>query len=286
VTFIVHFRAPRGVDAIRALRGVLKLALRRFRLRAVQVREVLDEPVTSETANRWREDMDVAAFRAMAAAMRSRQGFDGTLLKFEKGTWRAGKTGTEFTGAKLIAHVPELMWGWTKWEERKPSDYRVGLVREHFLPAKRAELGDLDPNFWGFRGSERVDPWQFGFHLSLSDPNDGQLYVYSSGTAGGKDALANLQDAFADHVEAFPAEAEKLPLICLDAGSYLHPNYGRVAVPHLDIVGWVDPPTGIKQIQPPAPPPAPGSGAAELAAIEAPIKLPNRRDEMDDSIPF
>ena len=36
-TFTVTFTAARGSDAIRALRGILKLALRRFGLRAVDV---------------------------------------------------------------------------------------------------------------------------------------------------------------------------------------------------------------------------------------------------------
>jgi hypothetical protein len=38
-TFIVTLTAARGSDAIRASRGTLKLALRRFGLRAVDVRE-------------------------------------------------------------------------------------------------------------------------------------------------------------------------------------------------------------------------------------------------------
>ena len=38
-TFIVTLTAARGSDAIRAFRGTMKLALRRFGLRAVDVRE-------------------------------------------------------------------------------------------------------------------------------------------------------------------------------------------------------------------------------------------------------
>jgi len=43
VTFIVSFRATiPGIDPIRALRAVLKFALRRFGLRAVEAREISD----------------------------------------------------------------------------------------------------------------------------------------------------------------------------------------------------------------------------------------------------
>jgi hypothetical protein len=42
--FSVTFAAQPGVDGIKALRAVLKLALRRFGLRAIDVRELHDEP--------------------------------------------------------------------------------------------------------------------------------------------------------------------------------------------------------------------------------------------------
>jgi hypothetical protein len=46
-TFHITLRAPRDADnasAVRALRAVLKVAWRRFRLRAVDVREIPDPP--------------------------------------------------------------------------------------------------------------------------------------------------------------------------------------------------------------------------------------------------
>jgi hypothetical protein len=43
-TFTVVLRTEPGVDPIRALRGFLKLALRRFELRAIEVQEGRSEP--------------------------------------------------------------------------------------------------------------------------------------------------------------------------------------------------------------------------------------------------
>jgi len=49
--FIVTLVAQPGVDGIRSLRAVLKSALRRFGLRAIDVRELTDEPQTRENSD-------------------------------------------------------------------------------------------------------------------------------------------------------------------------------------------------------------------------------------------
>jgi hypothetical protein len=179
--------------------------------------------------------------------MRSRTGFDATVLKFTKGQWSAGKDGTRMNDVELIAHVDQSMFGWIKWENKRMADFDIGLTRERFRPKRRHDLGDNDPNTW-----VKGDPWQFTFLLPLSAPKTGQLYMYSTTSRGGKDALAKVQDAYADHCEMHPKEAHKLPAVCLAADWYPHPEYGRVETPCFDIVGWVDPPPGVKQIRPPA----------------------------------
>jgi hypothetical protein len=42
-TFVLRFRAEPGVGAIKSLRALLKVSLRRFGLRAIEADEVLDE---------------------------------------------------------------------------------------------------------------------------------------------------------------------------------------------------------------------------------------------------
>jgi len=50
-TFSVTFVAEPGVDGIKAFRALLKSALRRFGLRAIDVRELTDEPQTRENSD-------------------------------------------------------------------------------------------------------------------------------------------------------------------------------------------------------------------------------------------
>jgi hypothetical protein len=88
--------------------------------------------------------------------------------------------------------------------------------------------------------------------LELPDlPPKGDIIDWVS--AGGKDALANLQEAFADKRQLHPKDADKLPLVSLSGDHYSHPEYGRVETPVFDIERWVDPPGGMKAIKPPAP---------------------------------
>jgi hypothetical protein len=50
-TFSVTFVAEPGVDGIKAFRALLKSALRRFGLRAIDARELTDEPQTRENSD-------------------------------------------------------------------------------------------------------------------------------------------------------------------------------------------------------------------------------------------
>ncbi len=205
-------------------------------------------------------------FREMAGALRSRTGFDGTKLKFSKGQWLAGKDDATMNNAELIARVDQAMFGWCLWIDKKPVDYFVGFVRDRYQPPKRSQLGHTDRTKWLKKDS---DPWQMTSYLPLTDPGDGTLYIYSTTSGGGRDALANLQEAFADNREFHPQEAHKLPVVTLSADHYQHPEFGRVETPMFEIVRWVDPPANMKAIRPPAP-------ASQMLAIEhTPQGLPS-----------
>jgi hypothetical protein len=155
------------------------------------------------------------------------------------------------------------------------------------MPPPRVELGDLDRERWKIYSKGR-DPWQFGWQLPLTD-SLGEVFIYSTGTQGGKAALAELQDAYADHLEAHPDEAApRLPMVVLESDGYQHEEFGRVATPKFGVAEWVTPPATLKLPKPPTP------ANKELLAIESSASaLPfDDRDTAavddlgGDSIPF
>jgi DNA (cytosine-5)-methyltransferase 1 len=218
-------------------------------------------------------------YREMAASVRGRTGFEGTILLFNKGEWTAGKV--PMNDQELIALVPEAMSGWCKWRDGRPVDYYVGFVRDRYKPPKRDELGDIDASKWEKRSGERKDPWQFTYYLPLVDPRTGQLYIFSTTTQGGKDAWAGLLEDYADSQDRQDTVG-KLPRVALCSETYDHWEYGKVHKPTFKILGCEDLPPGVRPIRPPVSAAlAIEYGAGATSQIE---HKPLRSD--DDEIPF
>ncbi len=79
----------------------------------------------------------------------STQIFVGDLLKCSKGDYYAGQEERPIPlGTRVIANMHELMVGWVKWEDNKPSEQMMGRLIEGHRPAPRKELGDLDKEEW------------------------------------------------------------------------------------------------------------------------------------------
>jgi hypothetical protein len=72
-----------------------------------------------------------------------------------------------------------------------------------------AASSDTDPSKWERRHTEDVDPWGFGFFLPLLDAASEQRYIFSTATQGGRDALADLQEAYVGR------DGDTLPVVAL-----------------------------------------------------------------------
>jgi hypothetical protein len=185
----------------------------------------------------------------------------GKLLKFAKGDYIAGEGGEEIPeGTKLIAVMDELWTGWTRWENNKPVESRIGRVIDKFVPAKRRALGDENRDEWAVddRGEPR-DPWQFGNYLVLKSPETGEFFTFTTGTRGGINAIAELCRHYARDVKQHP---DYFPIIALKSNSYNHPNkaFGRIKIPVFTVVGR-----------------SPRDGSVAVQAVA---------DDMNDDLPF
>jgi hypothetical protein len=167
----------------------------------------------------------------------------GKLLKFTKlGDWVYGENADPLPeDTRLIAHMGDLAVGWIKWEDGRPVETIMGLIRDRGTPKfqvpSRGELGDNDKADWPVdaNGVAR-DPWQSSNWLILMDP-EGQLYTFAPTSKGGKQAIAKLSKVYGEKMRHRPGE---FPVVTLSGDEYAHPNkqYGMIQVPVMTLVGW------------------------------------------------
>lgn len=200
-------------------------------------------------------------------------GHFGKLLKFVKGKYTVNDKAVDI-GTEYVALVPEMQRGWVRFEEGRPVEHRLGLIREGFQFAPRASLGFNDQRKWerDKRKAEQKDPWQKQVYLPLLRlESDDEVICFVSGSVGGQQALRDLVRAYKPK-----AATSELPIISLQSDTYEHDNYGTVSIPILRVEGWHDAGT-----VPPPPARAPAPIAAP-AQIQAPAKAVGK-DEADNS---
>jgi hypothetical protein len=159
----------------------------------------------------------------------------GKLLKFIKGQYFIGEEEVEI-GTEYAALMFEERRGWVKFENGKPVDYRIGLVREGFVMPTRSSLGDNDPAYWPTnKRGEPQDFWVKQSYLPILDIESGEVLCFVSGSVGGESALRELMDRYRSK-----ALTSEVPIISLQSDSYPHDIYGRVFIPIFKIEGWHD----------------------------------------------
>lgn len=172
----------------------------------------------------------------------SQKSIVGKLLKFSKGDYLVGEDNDEVEeGTQYVANMDELMVGWIRWEDGKPTDQIMGRVSEGYQAPKRNTLGDDDKTKWEVdeQGRER-DPWQFSNYLILKTPGEAgedALFTFTTSSRGGLNAIGELCKAYG---KAMRQKPDELPIISLKVGSYQHSNkaYGRIKYPIFEVSGW------------------------------------------------
>jgi hypothetical protein len=163
----------------------------------------------------------------------------GKLLKFSKGDFLAGQDNEEVPeGTRFIANMDEMLAGWIRWQDNKPTDHVMGKVSDGYQPPRRNELGDDDKEQWEIdnQGQPR-DPWQFSNYLLLKGDEDGELYTFTTSSKGGLNALGDLCKAYG---QAMAQRTAEYPVIEVGVSAYDHPNraLGRIKVPTFKVVSW------------------------------------------------
>jgi hypothetical protein len=162
----------------------------------------------------------------------------GKLLKFSKGDWTAGEESEPIEeGTRFVANMDELLAGWVRWKDNKPTDHVMGRIADGYQPPKRNELGDDDSDQWEVNeDGEARDPWQMTNYLLLLD-NEDNPYTFTTSSRGGLNAIGELCKHYGKQMRQ---HADEFPIIEIGVGSYQHANkaYGRIKFPTLDIVDW------------------------------------------------
>jgi len=175
-----------------------------------------------------------AAYAAMAAPPQ------GQFLKFSKGEWIFGQDKLELAlGSRFAANMDGFQVGWLRWWNGEVSERKMNLLIDMIPVPSRSSLGDNDKGLWelGDDGQPR-DPWSFTNELQLMSP-DGDLYIYSTSSDGGKRDLGRLCGAYTEGAKQHPGQA---PIVTLGRSSYEHKIKirGKIWVPVLTIVDWTD----------------------------------------------
>jgi hypothetical protein len=209
----------------------------------------------AEQADRFENYGDAATSRSI----------EGTLLRFSKGDYLAGKDSEEVPiGTQFVAIMDSLKVGWVCWQAGSVIDDRMGLVIENFQPPRRSELGDHDQASWErSEEGEPRDPWSFTNHLVMRAVKDGAIYTFATNSKGGLSAVGELAKVYGKTIRQRPGQ---YPIIELGVDSYQHRDrsLGRIKFPVFKIVGWGDENSGdVTPVEPPKSPPPEKAAAAK-----------------------
>lgn len=177
------------------------------------------------------------AFEAYGNAV-SQKSIVGDILKFTKfGEFVAGQDERELAaGTRLIANMDELLIGWVRWQDNKPTDQLMGRVVDGFKPARRNELGDDDSSRWETDDDDKPrDPWQMANYLILKEEDGDQLYTYTTGSKSGLSAIGELCKVYGRQMRQRP---DDFPIVALTPDFYIHPKYKKIFVPKFVITDW------------------------------------------------
>ena len=163
----------------------------------------------------------------------------GDFLSFKNGEWLFGVDGEMLDlGTRLVANVEGLKRGWRCWKEKKLVEDLTRPLIAMIPPERRSDLGDTDPAMWERDAAGKpMDPYVLTDMIELADPAAGKLFVYATSSKGGTNCIKRLCATYSQHRRQSPGE---VPIVSLGRDSYNHPEFKKIYVPMLEVVGWTD----------------------------------------------
>jgi hypothetical protein len=153
------------------------------------------------------------------------------MLRFVKGKYFIGEDEIP-VGHEYIAYPLDWVRGWVKWWDDAVVAEKLGKVAEGFQPPEREELGDTDESKW----PDGKDPWCRQNMLPMEDRETGDLVVFNSNSHGGRIAIEKLAARVARDLKS--GRDRGRPTIGLHVATFTSKDYGKIARPDFQIVGW------------------------------------------------
>jgi hypothetical protein len=157
----------------------------------------------------------------------------GRILSYAKGEYSLDKVFVPL-GTEYRFYAKSWVQVWINFGP--PVEQRIYQVVKGQKAPDRNSLGDLDQSKWPMGLDGRVkDPWVKQFLVQFENVETGELCAFRTSSAGGRRAVAELCQLCAFRSKrGDPSVA----IIKLASTSFPTKNFGKVAKPQFDIVGW------------------------------------------------
>jgi hypothetical protein len=206
--------------------------------------------------------------------------FEGDFITIngQTGVWMRRKELISTT-TRFLCNMREIALGWVKFVDGKVQDRMTGFLIDGYERPPREALDDYEERHWPFnRQGKREDPWKKTTYLPMRCVEDDENVVFGP--------FADTQRKAIRQFIAIYRRTERdgrVPVVLLENRSFPNNSGGTTYVPTFKIIGWeywngVPPP----ELQPVKVPAAP----AAKPVLTKPAAAADRRDDMDDEIPF
>lgn len=209
-------------------------------------------PQTSITQNGERKVEDLKTSTALTAPngngvdpfIAFASGADGVPLKYDAkvGSWKLGLGADAVAipnGTLVVGQMGFLSHVWSRWQDQKRTGRETALIGNWETPLRRDQLGDLDRDMWETddESGEPKDCWQMSFELPMTNVETDELWIYSTASKGGINAIRKLSGLYGRGRIKHP---DCYPVIELGSSSYQHSirSRGTINIPLLTITDW------------------------------------------------